>query len=99
MNWHAGQEVVVVASLVDVVRAAWVTLRKHGFWPVIIRRNQVYVVDRVELHWSRPFLKLHSVPRAVYTTDFFRPAFKAKNDISIFTAILDRVNRREVVDA
>lgn len=99
MSFHVGQEVVVVASWADLLKGAWHAFRREGEWPPLLRPKRVHVVVAVVIRSQRTYLRVNGASGWDYASRYFRPVVKFKNDISELQAILDRVNRREAIDA
>jgi hypothetical protein len=96
--FHIGQKVVCIAGF-----------KRHGFgletFPV---KDGVYTIRdlcrcgdtlglRLEEIINQPMPYAEGRLEAVFGAQFFRPLIERKTDISCFTRILDKVNKRETV--
>lgn len=101
-DWYVGQKVVCINDRWR-GRSLKETLRARVFGP---KRGRNYVIAGVRAGFCYPIGLIFdpfpgTVPGTNYCSDHFRPVVEPEADISIsiFTDILDQVNRREVVDA
>ena len=99
MTWRVGQKAVCV---VDPSRWRILSLRELwlDFWRGVGNpiRGRVYVVAGVHAdRRGRAYLSFAEFPGWAYTATGFRPVAERDADISVFTAILDGVNRRAPV--
>lgn len=98
IDWHVGQKVVCVCA------------GPGRFWAVTsgeLIEGTVYTVRAVVLWDGHVGLRLDEIvcrlcfdgEECAFHSRRFRPAVSPQADISILTSILDRINKREVVDA
>ena len=99
-DWHVGQRVVCVDDTpLTLLRIVSGTLKKRDVYTI---RD---IIESVGNHPSEVGLILEEIEvigpwrKCGFRPRRFRPVVRFKNDISVFTSILDRVNKREVVDA
>ncbi|MDR3464183.1 MAG: hypothetical protein P4L76_17915 [Beijerinckiaceae bacterium] len=97
-DWHVGQKVVCVSD-------TWQRPFKRsyfGAWLKLLgqpcpRKGDVYTIASIDADPYGQvgiFFVLRELPESLCESVGFRPVVEHKNDISIFTKILDRVNAK-----
>jgi hypothetical protein len=104
-NFYVGQKVTPITSNWKRARRNWNQRLSRLFWGFdrpLACIGEVYTVRVVGTIDGYPndhiFIGLCEKPGS-YSAHGFRPVLERKTDISIFTKILDRVNRRQTVGA